>query len=76
MLSVLSAIVAVCAMPLGIELPVINIRLDCLNGPTIRPIPGGWRYMVIGRRSRNRCVKDLDLSRRGSSFGHEIFLLR
>ena len=46
MLTVLSAIVAVCAIPFGIGLPVINIQLDSLNGPTDQPILNGNPHVV------------------------------
>lgn len=41
MLNIVSSVlVAACAM-LGIVPPVIQFRVDSLNGPTLRPIPKG-----------------------------------
>ena len=51
MLTVSTIAVAVCAMLVGIGMPVINFRLDSLNGPPARPIPAAYfTYCVLTRR--------------------------
>lgn len=46
MLIIISSVLAItCSMLLGIAPPAITIRLDSLNGPTLRPIPEGRNKM-------------------------------
>ncbi|WP_442755620.1 hypothetical protein ACNHKD_02855 [Methylocystis sp. JAN1] len=46
-----SVLVATVAMHFGILPPVIQIRLDSLNSPTLWPIPEGEAEVVTGRKN-------------------------
>lgn len=46
MLAATCLVVQLAAMLFGIEVTLIDFTLDCLNGPTARPIPCGPEYVV------------------------------